>query len=156
LLWLKRGIEPLYENRRRKGLILILVGENDTGKSFIQHFIITPCMGGREADPTNYFKSEQGFNRNEMGSEHWAIGEFAFPLDDQSRLMIAEKFKKTCANESQPYHCKGRDALTVSPHFRLSISINDDPQKLKALPQMTEDMVDKILMLRVRRVEMPM
>ena len=40
--------------------------------------------------------------------------EFAFPLDGASRLMLSEKFKKIVANDSQTYHPKGRDAMTIA------------------------------------------
>jgi hypothetical protein len=149
LMWLKRGFEPLREGRRRKGPMLILTGPNDCGKSFIQDHIITPLFGGRSFDPTDFFKNDAGFNKYMMASEHLAIGEFAFPLDGASRLMISEKFKKIVANDSHAYHPKGKDAMTMHPHFRLSISINDNPEKLRALPPMNNDLSDKVLLLRV-------
>jgi hypothetical protein len=157
LLWLRRGVEPLYNGTRRKGPMLILTGPNDCGKSFIQDHIITPIFGGRYFDPTDFFKNDSGFNKHMMASEHLAIGEFAFPLDGASRLMISEKFKKIVANDGQTYHPKGKDAMTMHPHFRLSISINDNPEKLRALPPMNSDLSDKVLLLRVRGgVAMPM
>jgi hypothetical protein len=149
LLWLKRGAEPLYGGYRRKGPLLILAGPNNSGKSFIQHHIITPVLGGREFDPTDFFKNESGFNKHMMASESLAIHEFAFPLDGTSRLMLSEKFKKIAANDSQTYHPKGRDAMTMHPHFRLSISVNDNPEKLRALPPMNNDLVDKVLLLKL-------
>jgi hypothetical protein len=156
-LWLKRGVEPLYEGRRRKGPMLILTGPNDCGKSFIQDHVITPIFGGRYFDPTDFFKNEAGFNKYMMASEHLAIGEFAFPLDGASRLMLSEKFKKIVANDGQTYHPKGKDAMTMHPHFRLSISINDNPEKIRALPPMNNDLSDKVLLLRVRGgLAMPM
>jgi hypothetical protein len=137
--------------------MLILTGPNDCGKSFIQDHIITPIFGGRYFDPTDFFKNDAGFNKYMMASEHLAIGEFAFPLDGASRLMISEKFKKIVANDGQTYHPKGKDAMTMHPHFRLSISINDNPEKLRALPPMNNDLSDKVLLLRVRGgLAMPM
>jgi hypothetical protein len=157
LLWLKRALEPLYEGRRRKGPLLILAGPNNCGKSFVQHRIITPVLGGREFDPTDFFKNESGFNKHMMASEHLPIDEFAFPLDTASRLMLSEKFKKIVANDSQIYHPKGRDAMTMHPHFRLSISINDNAEKLRALPPMNNDLADKVVLLKLRGgLSMPM
>jgi Family of unknown function (DUF5906) len=157
LFWLKRGMEPLYHGRIRKGPILILAGPNDAGKSFIQQHIITPLFGGREFDPTEFFKNESGFNKYMMASESLVIGEFAFPLDGANRLMLSEKFKKIVANDSQTYHPKGRDAMTMHPHFRLSISINDNEEKLRALPPMNNDLIDKVVLLKVRGgLSMPM
>jgi hypothetical protein len=137
--------------------MLILAGPNNSGKSFIQFGIITPLLGGREFDPTDFFKNDSGFNKHMMASEHLAIHEFAFPLDNMSRLILSEKLKKIVANDSQTYHPKGRDAMTMHPQLRLSISINDNPEKIRALPPMNNDLLDKVVMLRLRGdIPMPM
>ena len=156
-LWLKRAIEPLYRGARRKGPMLILAGPIGCGKSFIQDHIITPLFGGRSFDPTDFLKNDSGFNKYMMASEHLCIGEFAFPPDWAFRVMLSEKFKKIVANDSHTYHPKGKDAMTMHPHFRLSISINDNDEKLRALPPMTNDLSDKVLLLRLAGgLEMPM
>src|SRR5579862_6479037 len=77
-MWLKNALEPLYEGRRRKGPMLILAGPNNCGKSFIQHHIITPVLGGRSFDPTDFFKKEDGFNKYMMASEHLVMEELPF------------------------------------------------------------------------------
>ena len=156
-LWLKRGVEPLLSGNRRKGPILILAGPNDCGKTFILHHVVTAVLGGREFDPTDYFKSEQGFNKGMMSSESLVMNEFPFGLDGASRLMLSEKLKRIAANDTHIYHPKGRDAFTVEPHFRLSISINDNAEKLRALPPLGNDFADKVILLKVTATEpMPM
>ena len=157
LSWLLQAARPLYKKLRRKGLILILVGARNAGKNFIQDHIISPILGGRDGDPTSFFKSEAGFNKNLMACEHWKVQEFEFPTDAPSRRMLSEKFKKIAANDGQTYHPKGLDAMTVHPQLRLSISLNDAEDKLSALPAMGDDFTDKVLLLRLQPgLAMPM
>ena len=157
LCWLRQAALPLYKKLRRKGLILILVGARNAGKNFIQDHIISPILGGRDGDPTSFFKSEAGFNKNLMACEHWKLQEFEFPTDPASRALLSEKFKKIAANDGQTYHPKGLDAMTVHPQLRLTISLNDNEDKLRALPAMNEDFTDKVLLLRLQPgLAMPM
>ncbi len=107
-------------------------------------------LGGREFDPTDFFKKDDGFNKYMMASESLVMEELPFGLDMASRLLLSEKIKKLVASDSQTYHPKGRDAMTMHPHFRLSLSINDNPEKLRALPPMANDLTDKVLVLKVR------
>jgi hypothetical protein len=43
-----------------------------------------------------------------------------------------------------------RDAVTVPPFWRLSISLNDNREKLRCLPPLTDDLAEKIIMLEVK------
>lgn len=155
-LWHKLAIVPLYSGHITRGHLLGLVGTNDSGKTFLLHHVTTPCLGGREADPTNFFKNDAGFNKNMMASEHMHMSEFDFPANFESRRTLSEKFKKIIANEAQSYHPKGKDEVTVTVHLRLSIAINDNLEKLRAFPPMTSDIVDKIILLKVQGQTMPM
>ena len=52
--WLKVSYEALQDNRSQVGQMLVMVGPIDCLKSFVQHWIITPVLGGRSADGARY------------------------------------------------------------------------------------------------------
>ena len=60
------------------------------------------------------------------------------------------------AASSQHCHAKGKPALTLKPFWRLTVSVNDDPESLLVLPLIREDLADKIMLFRIERQEMPM
>lgn len=63
-LWLKFGYEALRDNRRRHGQFLVLVGPSGRGKSMLQSSVITPVLGGREADPKKWLLGDEKFNED--------------------------------------------------------------------------------------------
>jgi hypothetical protein len=151
--WLKYAVEAIRSQRSQPGQALVIVGPSDCGKSRLQHHIITPLLGNRSADPCSYMFGKTDFNAELFTSEHLLIEDPPSATDITSRRYFGERLKEFTVNDTHRCHRKNRDALTLRPFWRVSISINDDPEKLKTLPPITPDMEDKLLMLKVRRCE---
>ena len=154
--WLKVGVEALAKGETRPGHGLIMAGPSDCGKSFIQEHVITPLFGGRSADPTKYLLGKTTFNAEMGGAEHLAMQELPSGLDFKSRVLLADELKRLIATESHALHPKYCDALTLFPWWRVSLSINNNVDRLKALPALTSDFGDKILLLLCESHPMPM
>ena len=77
-------------------------------------------------------------------------------LDFKSRVLLADELKRLIATESHALHPKYCDALTLFPWWRVSLSINNNVDRLKALPALTSDFGDKILLLLCESDPMPM
>jgi hypothetical protein len=154
--WLKVAITALRAGERRGGHALIFVGASDCGKSFVQEHVITPLLGKRCADPTAYMLNKTTFNAELLGSEHLAIQELPSGLDRESRAFLGEQLKKIVATEGHSYHPKGLDAVTMYPFWRVSISINKNPERIKSLPAINSDIADKIMLFLVESKPMPM
>lgn len=154
--WLKVAITALRAGERRGGHALIFVGASDSGKSFLQEHVITPLLGKRSADPTAYMLNKTTFNAELLGSEHLAIQELPSGLDRESRAFLGEQLKKIVATEGHSYHPKGLDAVTMYPFWRVTISINKNPERIKSLPAINSDIADKIILFLVESKPMPM
>jgi hypothetical protein len=154
--WLKVAIIALRNGARRAAPALILAGPVNSGKSLLQEYVITPLLGDRHADPSAFMLGKTAFNADLMGSEHLCIEELKSGLDGESRAFLAESIKKFCVTEAHSYHAKGADALTMYPFWRVTISVNSDPDRLKSLPPLREHIKDKIILLRTERRPMPM
>jgi hypothetical protein len=151
--WLKTAVEALRKGERRPGHCLILAGPSDCGKSFFQQHVITPLLGGRmPADPTKFITEKTTFNAELFSSEHLVIQELPSASDFPARAKLSEEIKRLVATENHPLHTKYCDAITVYPWWRLSISINDNVEKLHALPPLSSDFGDKVILLRCASV----
>jgi hypothetical protein len=64
--------------------------------------------------------------------------------------------KNLTVEECHEVEAKYRDALTLRPFWRLSISLNDEPENLMVLPPLDDHIMDKMIILKCRRQEMPM
>lgn len=151
--WLKVAYESLRAGERRHGQALVLVGPSDCGKSRLQHHVITPLLGNRSADPASYMFGRSDFNAELAGAEHLLIEDPPSATDIQSRLYFGERLKAFAVNDASRIHRKNRDAASLPAWWRLSVSLNDDPEKLKVLPPLSPDLRDKLMLLKAQRCE---
>lgn len=157
--WLKIACEALYlggPGNFRPGQALIFAGPKDCGKSRIQHQIITWLLGGRSADPGAYMFGRSDFNGEMVGAEHLLMEDPVTSTLTKDRVFFGEMVKGIVVNDTHRLHRKREDALTGSPYWRLTISINDDPDKMRVLPLLTPDMKDKLMLFHVAKNPLPM
>jgi hypothetical protein len=96
------------------------------------------------------------FNSNLAGTEHLRIGDENPHTDIRARRNFGAQLKNITVEESHQVEAKYRDALTLRPFWRLSISLNDEPENLMVLPPLDEHITDKMIILKCHRRGMPM
>lgn len=147
--WNHLAVVPLYNGKLARGLALILAGPINSGKSVCQNHIITPMLGGRVARPYGYIVGDTTFNGDWFESEHLMFEDEAPPNNYGIQQRIAAGIKTLVANEIQWCHGKGDKAVTLTPYWRVSISVNNNPANLRAIPANDETLDDKLLILEV-------
>lgn len=136
---------------------LVLAGPVGSGKSRLQINIITPLLGGRKADPTAFLTGDDSFNSDLVESEHLMMEELLMSSwSSEKRTALSEAMKRMIVNESKRLRLMRTDPLTVDLYSRFTLTINNDPDKLRNFPMLTPDFRDKILMLLVQKRPMPM
>lgn len=141
----------------KPGHAMVLAGPVGCGKSRLQVNIITPLLGGRKADPTAFLMGDDSFNADMMGAEHLMMEELlTSSWSAADRVNLSEAIKRIVANESKRMRLMRTDPLTVDPFWRFSLSMNNDPDKLRAFPMLTPDFRDKVIMLLVAKRPLPM
>ncbi len=154
--WCKCGYESLLSGEHRPGQALVLCGPSDCGKSRIQNQLITPLLGGRQSDPAPFLIGRTDFNSELISAEHHQIEDMPSAIDMRSREFFGEMIKASVIGDIQRSHKKGRDAITLSPFRRLSMSMNDNPERMKVLPPISSDLRDKIVLLKAQSSPLPM
>ena len=153
--WIHFSYKSLLMGKRTQGQALAIAGEAGCGKSLFQN-LITQIMGGRSAKPYQYMTGGSSFNSDLFGAEHLMIEDEAASKDIRSRRKMGQVIKNFTVCADQRYHAKGVDAITLHPYWRLTITMNDEPENLKVLPPMDESIIDKIILLKARKKPMPM
>lgn len=153
--WLKIALEALKNETRRAGQTLVIAGESNCGKSLLQN-IITLLLGGRAAKPYPYMTGSTDFNSELFGAEHLMIEDEQASTDIRARRNIGARIKEFTVNEVQRCHAKGRIAVNLTPFWRLSVTVNDEPENLMVLPPLDDSLQDKLILLRAVKQEMPM
>ena len=77
-------------------------------------------------------------------------------VDIRSRVQFAAHIKSLLVNRDQSCHGKHQEAITLRPVWRMTLSLNDEPEHLLVLPPLTPDITDKIIVLKVHKKPMPM
>lgn len=153
--WLKVALETLRAGQRRTGQALAIAGPSNCGKSLLQK-LITELLGGRMAKPYQYMAGLTPFNAHTFTAEHLVIEDEAASSDIRARRAFGAHLKEVTANEQQNCHGKNRTPVTLTPFWRLSITVNDEPENLMVLPPIDDSLEDKLILLKARREEMPM
>ena len=148
--WLKCAYEALAAAKRQPGQALVLAGPVQCGKSLLQA-IITALLGGRCAKPYRYLAGRTDFNSELFAAEHLALEDEQSTTDIRSRMQLGSHIKEITVNEMHSCHGKNREAVSLCPFWRLSISLNDDEESLLVLPPIKDDVADKLILLRCMR-----
>ena len=111
--------------------------------------LITEILGGRVASPTASFQDKEGgFNSELFKAEHLSIDDEGSTTDMRVRVRMGSHWKRTVGNEHHKCHAKGKEPLTLHPLWAFTVSCNDEPDKLLAIPPMTSDIVGKVCLLK--------
>jgi len=153
--WLKIGFSAIQAGKYRPGQALVIAGERGCGKSLLQN-LITEIFGGRSAKPYRYMCAKTDFNGDLFGAEHLMIEDEAASTDMRSRRAFGSALKGFTVNQVQSCHGKNRQAISLEPIWRISVTVNDEPENLQILPPMEESIADKIILLKARRNKLPM
>jgi len=153
--WVKCAVESLYSGKHTPGQCLAIAGPPKAGKSLIQN-ITTEILGGRVAKPYQFMTGKTTFNAELFGAEHLMIEDESASTDIRARTTLGSFIKMITVNRTQSCHGKNRQALTLTPWWRLSISVNEEPEHLMVLPPLDDSVKDKIMLFKAYHRPMPM
>ncbi|MEI7956942.1 MAG: hypothetical protein WCJ66_17395, partial [Verrucomicrobiota bacterium] len=129
--WMQSSVVALRAGSRQQQQALVICGIRDCGKSFVQHQIITPSLAGRHADAARVFLRGNDFNGDLFEAEHLFLDDCTGSLAIRDRLAFGAILKAyTVGATVKGLHAKGRDAITLAPWWRISITCNDDPEAM--------------------------
>jgi hypothetical protein len=75
--------------------------------------------------------------------------------DIRARKNFAARIKEVTANALQSCHPKFHAAIALGPFWRLTISVNEEPENLMILPPLDDSLEDKIIIFTTARHPMP-
>jgi hypothetical protein len=153
--WMKSALLSLNSKTRKPGQLLVIAGPAECGKSLLQT-IITWMLGGRESKPYAYMTGSTDFNSELFATEHLRLDDEQASTDSRARRAFGARIKELLFGHAQRMHGKHREALTLDPIWRMTISLNEEPESLQVLPPIDESLEDKLIIMRARKRPMPM
>ena len=154
--WLKRSYMSLVAGVVTNQQALIILGNADSGKSLIQHKLITPILGGQEVKAFDYFTGRTDFNGEFIEATHLFCDDNRMMSDRQSRESFAGRIKEfTVPVGITRYHAKGATAVSLRTMHRVSVMQNLDTADIRSLPELSHSLGDKISLLRASSFMIP-
>ncbi len=153
--WMKQGYRSVSTNQWMAGQVLVLAGPRGAGKSLVQR-LITKMLGGRVAKPYQFLTDKTTFNGDHFGAEHLMIEDEAESPEIRVRRHLGANIKAMAVNEDHSCQARYQSAVALTPRWRVSISLNDEPERLLVLPPLDQDVGDKLMLLKVNLCPMPM
>jgi hypothetical protein len=153
--WLKLAYESLIAGYKRPGQVLAICGPHNCGKSLLQ-LLITKILGGRSAKPYSFMTAITDFNGELFTAEHLMIEDEPASTDLRTRRNFGAQIKQIAGCDVQRCHAKNHQAISLTPFWRLSITLNDEAENLMVLPPIDNSIEDKIIILKAVQTEMPM
>jgi len=153
--WLKIAYTALRSGQKQPGQVVAFCGPHGCGKSLLQR-LVTQILGGRVAKPFQAMVGGTTFNSDLFGSEHLEIADESPSTDIRARRSFGAQIKNVTVNTDQRLHAKHRDAITLQPFWRMTVSLNDEQENLQILPPFDDSIEDKIMLFRSMPGQMPM
>jgi hypothetical protein len=151
--WLQHAYNGLRSQKHTFGQVVVLIGPAQCGKSFLQHHLITPILGGRSCDPFRYLSGSTNFNADLARSEHQLI-EDQSQSQSFSRDVFADGIKRAAANISDRVEPKGLNATQIRPLLRrLTVSLNAESRNLAMMPVIDGSLKGKLMIFSCERAQ---
>lgn len=147
LAWLRYAYLGARDRRLEKGQVLIHAGPANSGKSLIASTVLGPALGGF-VDASRYLTGETTFGASLFDMAVWLIDD-PDPNNADARRKFSSRLKRIVANNVFSAEEKFRKAQSMKWNGRVVLLCNDDPESIRAMPNLDMANRDKTLLLRV-------
>ena len=155
MAWLCHSRGLIKRGRREQTPTLCLIGVRGSGKSFFIDQILRPILGGRRASAYRFLCGDKGFNADLAGAELWTVDDEVSSTSIAARRKFAQALKRDLFSASIRIEGKGKEAVDLDPISATVIALNDDPESLQAMPELDENVQDKLIICHTGTVEFP-
>jgi hypothetical protein len=155
MAWLCHARRLVKRGRREQTPTLCLIGVPGSGKSFFIAQILRPLLGGRTASAYRFLCGDKGFNADLAGAELWTVDDEVSSTSIAARRKFAQALKRDLFSASIRIEGKGKEAVDLDPISATVIALNDDAESLQAMPELDENVQDKLIICRTGRVDFP-
>ena len=155
MAWLCHARGLVKKGRREQSPTLCLIGLPGSGKSFFIDQILRPVLGGRRASAYRFLCGDKGFNADLAGAELWTVDDEVSSTSIAARRKFAQALKRDLFSASIRIEGKGKEAVDLDPISATVIALNDDLESLQAMPELDENVQDKLIICRTGRVDFP-
>ena len=134
--------------------MLVLAGEINSGKSLLA-WIVAQTLGGRTANPYASWSGGMLWNDDLVSSELLLVDDCVGSTDIRSRRNFGASFKEAIYPHVIQLRKRNASSIAVRPVWACIVCCNDTPESLQIIPPLDNDLADKVALLHVVGVKLP-
>lgn len=150
--WMAHYYQSCLRGEPERGLAVFIAGDTDSGKSFLS-FAILRLLFGAQQDASKFLTGQEAFNENLVGCPIWTIDDAIASTDTASRNKFTQIIKQQVANDR--ICCRGmhKSPVTVTWKGRIVVTMNDDEESIRMIPNLDLSNRDKVSLFKVESVK---
>lgn len=152
--WLAGRYRALRHYTHIPAPMLVMAGEVNSGKSLLA-WIAAQMLGGRTANPYAAWSGGTLWNDNLIAAETLLIDDCQGNTDIRTRRTFGAAFKESIYPSIVELRKRNVSSLSVRPVWACILCCNDTPEALQIIPPLEADMEDKIILLHVSQIKVP-
>ena len=152
--WLAGRYKAVRSNVHIPSPMLVLAGEINSGKSLLA-WIIAQALGGRTANPYASWSGGMLWNDDLVASELLLVDDCVGSTDIRSRRNFGASFKEAIYPHVIQLRKRNSSSIAVRPVWAVVVCCNDTPESLQIIPPLDNDLADKVALLHVIGVALP-
>jgi hypothetical protein len=152
--WLSGRYKAVRSHVHIPSPMLVLAGEINSGKSLLA-WIIAQTLGGRTANPYASWSGGMLWNDDLVGAELLLVDDCVGSTDIRSRRNFGAAFKEAIYPHVIQLRKRNSSSIAVRPVWACIVCCNDTPESLQIIPPLDNDLADKVALLHVIGVKLP-
>jgi hypothetical protein len=151
LSWVQHFYLGALNQNPARGLAMFIAGPAGAGKTVLNRAIIGKLMGGSQ-DASKYLLGEDKYNDPLFSVGYWTIDDAVASGDEKSQRILGQMVKQVVANDSIVFRRMYGSGRSMEWVGRPCITMNDDPESLRILPQTDINIMDKIMLVMMQKI----
>lgn len=147
LSWLHHFYKNSYDGTPRAGQCMFVAGGTSKGKTLMNYRLLGGMMGGH-TDIASYVTGDDNFNENLFEVGLGTVDDQLATSDYRAHLRYTALLKKLVANNVLSMRAMYKGAVDIDWCGRLSVTMNEDPESMRMLPDLDINNRDKVIILR--------
>jgi hypothetical protein len=147
LAWFKQHYDACLRRSPCSGHGVFIAGPVGCGKTFLNRGLMGTALGGF-AEANSYLIGSDNHNSELFDHALWCIDDGSIASSDKIHLLFSENVKRTVANRDHRCNEKFRKAFQTPWQGRIVVTLNEDPESLRLIPNVDVSILEKLMLFR--------
>src|SRR6185295_7096415 len=147
LAWFQYHYSACLNRTPRSGHGVFIAGPVGSGKTFLNRGVLSRALGGH-GEANAYLTGSDGFNSELFEYALWTIDDGSIMSSEKIHLFFSENVKRAVANRDHRVNEKFRKAVQTPWQGRIVVTLNDDPESLRIIPNIDVSILEKLMLFR--------